>query len=152
MAGSYYIEYLTSELIIRSRELIEKIDSLGGSVKALEAGFIQEQIAASAYEFQKKVETKQEIIVGVNEFVEAESEEPVTLKIDPNLERDQIERVKALRNKRDEQKTMTAITEVERAAAEGTNLMPHILNAIESYATLGEIADAMRRVFGEYAG
>jgi methylmalonyl-CoA mutase N-terminal domain/subunit len=152
MAGSYYIEYLTSELEKRSLELIEKIDSLGGSVKALEAGFIQEQIAASAYEFQKKVETKEEIVVGVNEFTETESEIPETLKIDPNLERDQILRVKALRDKRDNTKTKKAISEVERAAKEGANLMPYILNAVESYATLGEIADAMRRVFGEYGG
>jgi methylmalonyl-CoA mutase N-terminal domain/subunit len=150
MAGSYYIEYLTSELEKRSLALIEQIDNLGGSVKALEAGFIQEQIAASAYEYQKKVETREEIVVGVNEFIETELQEPVTLKMDPDIERDQIARVKALREKRNSVKATSAISEVERAAKEGTNLMPHILHAVESCATLGEIADAMRRIFGEY--
>jgi methylmalonyl-CoA mutase N-terminal domain/subunit len=150
LAGSYYIEYLTSELENRALALIEEVDFLGGSVKALEAGFMQDEIAKSAYEFQKKVETKEEIIVGVNEFIESESEEPKTLRIDPKLEREQIERVKALRDKRDNAKTTSTISKVEQAAKDGTNLMPHILNAVESYATLGEIADAMRRVFGEY--
>ncbi len=152
MAGSYYIEYLTSELEKQSLTLIEEIDSLGGSVKAIEAHFLQDQIAKSAYEFQKKVESKEEIIVGVNEFTESATEEPATLKIDPNLERDQIARVQALRNKRDTKKSEAAIAQVERAAKENTNLMPHILNAVESYATLGEIADAMRGVFGEFGG
>jgi methylmalonyl-CoA mutase N-terminal domain/subunit len=150
LAGSYYIEYLTHELENRSLALIEEVDFLGGSVKALEAGFMQDEIAKSAYDFQKKVEKKEEIIVGVNEFIEAESAEPITLKIDPSLERDQIERVRALRIRRDNEKTIAAISEVEQAAKEGKNLMPHILTAIESYATLGEIADAMRGVFGEY--
>ncbi|MFI5264251.1 MAG: methylmalonyl-CoA mutase family protein, partial [Candidatus Kapaibacterium sp.] len=116
----------------------------------LEAGFIQEEIARSAYEFQKKVETKEEIVVGVNQFTESENEEPITLKIDPNLESDQIARVRAIRQMRENRKTTTALSEVERAAKEGSNLMPHILTAIESHATLGEISDVMRKVFGEY--
>jgi methylmalonyl-CoA mutase N-terminal domain/subunit len=150
MAGSYFVEYLTSELEKRSLELIQKIDALGGSVKAIEAHFLQDEIARSAYEFQKKVETKEEIVVGVNQFIDSGADQPVTLKMDPNLERDQIARVKALREKRDNAKTHAAIAEVERSAKDGSNLMPHILNAVESYATLGEISDAMRRVFGEY--
>src|SRR5439155_1438293 len=109
MAGSYYIEYLTEELENRALALIEEVDFLGSSVKAIEAGFMQDEIAKSAYEFQKKVETKEEIIVGFNEFIEPDSEEPQTLKIDPNLERDQIARVKALREKRDNAKTTAAI-------------------------------------------
>ncbi len=150
MAGSYYIEYLTSELEKRSLELIEKIDALGGSVKAIEINFLQDEIAQSAYEFQKKVETKEEVVVGVNEFTDSKNEDSATLTIDPNLERDQIARVQALRNKRDNPKTQAAIAEVERSARDGSNLMPHIVNAVESYATLGEISDAMRKVFGEY--
>jgi methylmalonyl-CoA mutase N-terminal domain/subunit len=152
LAGSYYVEFLTSELEKRSLALIEKIDALGGSVKAIDAHFLQDEIARSAYEFQKKVEIKEEIVVGVNEFAESDNEEPVTLKMDPNLERDQIARVQALRNKRDNRKTQAAVAEVERSAKDSTNLMPHILNAVESQATLGEIADAMRKVFGEYGG
>ena len=150
LAGSYYIEYLTSELERRAIPIIEEIDALGGSVKAIEAHFLQDQIAKSAYEFQKKVETKEEIVVGVNEFTESGTDQPITLKMDPNLERDQVARVQALRNKRDNTKTQSAIAEVEQSAKDGSNLMPHILNAVESYATLGEISDAMRRVFGEY--
>jgi methylmalonyl-CoA mutase N-terminal domain/subunit len=150
MAGSYFIEYLTSELEARSFSLIQRIDSLGGSVKALEAGFIQEQIASSAYEFQKRAETKEEIIVGVNEFTETESDKPDILKIDPALEHDQIARVQALRNKRNAPEAERAIAEVERSAKDGSNLMPAIIDAVEHQATLGEIADAMRRVFGEY--
>ncbi len=150
MAGSYYIEYLSAELEKRSLELIEKIDALGGSVKAIEINFLQDEIAQSAYEFQKKVETKEEIVVGVNEFTDNKNEVPATLKIDPNLEREQIARVQALRNKRDNKKTQASIAEVERSAKDGSNLMPHILSAVESSATLGEISDAMRRVFGEY--
>jgi methylmalonyl-CoA mutase N-terminal domain/subunit len=150
LAGSYYIESLTSELEKRSLVLIQKIDTIGGSVKALEAGFMQDEIAKSAYEFQKKVETKEEIVVGVNEFIEKESVMPETLKIDPNLERDQIERLQSLRNRRNTPKTMEAIAEVEQAAKDGSNLMPKILTAVEADATLGEIADAMRKIFGEY--
>jgi methylmalonyl-CoA mutase N-terminal domain/subunit len=152
LAGSYFVEYLTNELEQKSLALIEKIDALGGSVNAIEANFLQDEIARSAYEFQKKVETKEEIVVGVNEFTDSESEEPATLKMDPNLERDQIARVEALRNKRDNKRTQPAIAEIERSANDGTNLMPYILNAVENFATLGEIADAMRRVFGEYSG
>ncbi|MDP4221101.1 MAG: methylmalonyl-CoA mutase family protein [Bacteroidota bacterium] len=150
MAGSYYVEYLTSQLESRSTALIGKIDALGGSVKAIEASFLQDKIAESAYEFQKKVETKEEIVVGVNEFVESGIAESPTLKIDPSLERDQIARVRALRAKRDESKVRSALSDVERSCADGSNLMPRILTAVESFATLGEIADAMRKVFGEF--
>ncbi|MEI8134175.1 MAG: methylmalonyl-CoA mutase family protein [bacterium] len=150
LAGSYYVEELTSQLLNRSKALIEKIDSLGGSVKALEAGFIQSQIADSAYEYQKKVESKQEIVVGVNDFIEEESGVLPTLKIDPSLERDQIERVRAFRSKRNSAEATAAILKVEEIARSGENLMPHILNAIERKATLGEISDAMRKVFGEF--
>ncbi|MDP4230700.1 MAG: methylmalonyl-CoA mutase family protein [Bacteroidota bacterium] len=150
MAGSYYVEYLTSQLESRSTALIGKIDALGGSVKAIEASFLQDKIAESAYEFQKKVETKEEIVVGVNEFVESGIAESPTLKIDPSLERDQIARVRALRAKRDESKVRSALSDVERSCSDGSNLMPRILTAVESFATLGEIADAMRKVFGEF--
>lgn len=152
LAGSYYVEYLTDELMKRSRELISQIDSMGGAVKAIEAGFIQDQIAKSAYDYQKKVETKEEIVVGVNDFIEEEPPASELLKIDPILEREQVERLKALRERRDSSKSNAALSQIEQAAKEGKNLMPHILNAVESYATLGEIADSMRRVFGEYGG
>ncbi len=150
MAGSYFVEYLTSELMRRAKELIEEIDSIGGAVRAIEAGFYQERIARSAYEWQKKVEEKKEIVVGVNEFVSEELEAPETLRIDPKLEADQIARVKAFRAARDQAETDRAIIEIERAARDGLNLMPRLIDAVERQATLGEISDALRRVFGEF--
>jgi methylmalonyl-CoA mutase N-terminal domain/subunit len=152
LAGSYYVEYLTDELERRSLELITQIDSLGGAVKAIEAGFYQERIASSAFDFQKKVDAKEEIVIGVNEFMEEETSEPDTLKIDPKLEAEQKGRVAALRARRDAKASEKALAEVKQAAQGGENLMPRIINAVESLATLGEIADSMREVFGEYNG
>ncbi|MBS1902241.1 MAG: methylmalonyl-CoA mutase [Bacteroidetes bacterium] len=151
LAGSYYVEALTTELMRRSRELIAEIDVLGGSVRAIESGFIQERIARSAYEFQKRIERKEDIIVGVNDFTEAEDAAPPTLKIDPALEKEQVERLRALRERRNNSAATSAVAEVEAAAREGGNLMPKIIAAVEDRATLGEIANAMRNVFGEFA-
>jgi methylmalonyl-CoA mutase, N-terminal domain len=150
LAGSYYVEYLTSELVSRSKELIAQIDSMGGAVRAIEQGFYQERIAHSAYEFQKNVESKTAIVVGVNAFVTEETHVPDVLKIDPELERDQAARVAATRARRDNSAALIALADVESAAKEGRNLMPPIITAVESLATLGEIADAMRRSFGEF--
>jgi methylmalonyl-CoA mutase N-terminal domain/subunit len=151
MAGSYFVEYLTSELMARSTQLIEEIDALGGAVQSIESNFYQDRIAESAYRFQKQVETKETIVVGVNEFVTEELHAPDTLRIDPSLEREQIERVRALRERRDQVTTNKALGLVEQAARGNENLMPPIINAVESYATLGEISDTMRRVFGEFS-
>jgi len=150
MAGSYFVEYLTNELMQRSKQMIEEIDAVGGAVKAIETGFYQERIAQSAYEFQKKVERKEEIVVGVNEFVTEELHAPETLRLDPKLEQNQVARLRALRARRDQRATDSAIAAVESAAKDGENLMPHIITAVEAFATLGEISDAMRRVFGEF--
>jgi methylmalonyl-CoA mutase N-terminal domain/subunit len=152
LAGSYYVEYLTDELEKRSRALIEEIDALGGAVKSIEVGFYQDRIAQSAFNYQKRVDANEEVVVGVNQFTENEAIEPDTLKIDPQLERDQIERVRSLRDRRDTANTLTSLEGVKSAAASGENLMPHIISAVESKATLGEIADTMRGVFGEYQG
>ena len=150
MAGSYFVEYLTSELMHRAEELIEEIDSLGGAIRAIEVGIYQERIARSAYDFQKKVEMKEEIVVGVNEFVTEETQIPETLRLDPKLEAEQIARVRDLRARRDQTKTDSSLSAIETAAREGANLVPHIIHAVESFATLGEISDAMRTVFGEF--
>lgn len=150
MAGSYYVESLTSELHARSKALIEQIDAMGGAVSAIEQGFYQERIAHSAYEFQKKVEQRTEIVVGVNAFVTEETHVADVLRIDPELERDQAARVQATRARRDQEAASSAIIRVEQAAREGQNLMPPIIAAVESLATLGEISDAMRRAFGEF--
>jgi methylmalonyl-CoA mutase, N-terminal domain len=150
MAGSYFVEYLTAELMRRAEMLMSEIDSIGGAVRAIEAGFFQERIAQSAYEFQKKVETKEAIVVGVNEFVTEELIAPETLRIDPELEARQIAQVQNLRERRDAKPAAESLMNVERAARDGQNLMPHLIHAVENFATLGEISDALRRVFGEY--
>jgi methylmalonyl-CoA mutase N-terminal domain/subunit len=150
LAGSYFVEYLTDQLIARSRELIVQIDSVGGAVKAIEVGFYQQQIANAAYDYQKRVESKEEIVVGVNEFITEELQPPDILKIDPSLEREQADRVRALRARRDNALASTALSQVEQAARSGENLMPRIIDAVENFATLGEISNAMRNVFGEF--
>jgi len=150
VAGSYAIEHLTNEIERGALAYIEKIDSLGGMLRAIESGFVQTEIQKAAYEYQRAVETKEQIVVGVNDFIAEEERSIPTLRIDPQIEREQIERLQALRAKRDSDKAKTAIVELERRAATQENLMPAILGAVEAYATVGEISDALRRAFGEY--
>jgi methylmalonyl-CoA mutase N-terminal domain/subunit len=150
LAGSYFIEALTDELQKRAEGYLEKIDALGGMLKAIDRGFVQQEIQNAAYEYQQSVETGEATVVGVNRFVQ-ESETPVPIqRIDDSLERRQLERLRALRAKRDKTRWQESIAEVRDTARSGGNLMPAILNAVEAYATVGEIADAMRGVFGEY--
>src|SRR5512145_2467062 len=151
LAGSYAVEYLTSEIERRAAEYIEKIDAMGGMLAAIEAGYPQREIERAAYDYQKAVEAGEEIVVGVNRFQIKEETTIPTLKIDPAFERAQVERVRKTRAERDTAAAMTALNEVERAARSGENLMPRIIAAVEAYASLGEVADAMRRVFGEYS-
>jgi methylmalonyl-CoA mutase N-terminal domain/subunit len=149
-AGSYYIESLTNEIEKRAAEYLGKIENMGGMLKAIERGFVQQEIQNAAYEYQQSVDEGESIVVGVNRF-EVEEEKPIPIqKIDPSLEPKQIERVRALRAKRDASSCQNALANVEAAARSNENVMPRILAAVESYATVGEIADAMRRVFGEY--
>jgi methylmalonyl-CoA mutase N-terminal domain/subunit len=150
VAGSYAIEHLTNEIERGALVYIEKIDSLGGMLLAIESGFVQTEIQKAAYEYQRAVETKEQIVVGVNDFVAEEERGIPTLRIDPQIEREQIQRLQALRAKRDSDKSRAAIVELERRAATQENLMPAILMAVEAYATVGEISDALRRAFGEY--
>ncbi len=150
VAGSYAIEKLTDEIEAGAREYIDKIDAMGGMLRAIESGFVQSEIQKAAYDYQRAVERGERIVVGVNQFV-AEQEKPIpTLRIDLDIESAQVARLNALRAKRDAAKSRAALAEVERCAASGENLMPSILAAVEAYATVGEIADAMRRVFGEF--
>jgi methylmalonyl-CoA mutase N-terminal domain/subunit len=152
LAGSYFVEYLTNQLMTRSRSLIDEIDLLGGGVRAIEQGFYQDRIAQSAYEYQKRVESKEEIVVGVNAFNAEDESIHLTLKIDPKLEAEQAARVQDVRRERDQTAANTTINQVEQTAREGQNLMPPIIAAVEAHSTLGEISDALRRAFGEYAG
>ncbi len=150
LAGSYYVEYLTSEIEKRAWEYIATIDKLGGAVKAIEQNYIQTEIANAAYEYQKAIERKEKIIVGVNDFISEEKPFADTLKIDESIRVKQIARlakVKSLRN-RDSVNEKLAI--LKSGATTTENLMPHILNCVENYCTLGEIADVLRSVWGEY--
>jgi len=150
VAGSYAIEKLTGEIESAAQDYISKIDALGGMLRAIETGYVQTEIQKSAYEYQQSVERGEQVVVGVNRF-QAEQEQPIpTLRIDPEIERSQIERLRALRARRDAAKARAAIAEVERRARTSENLMPAILAAVEAFATVGEISDALRRVFGEY--
>jgi methylmalonyl-CoA mutase N-terminal domain/subunit len=151
LAGSYAIEYLTNEIERRAGEYIEKIDTMGGMLAAIEAGFPQREIERAAYDFQKAVEAGEEIVVGVNRFQVKEETTIPTFKIDPAFELAQVERLRKTRAERNVEAATAALAEVERAARSDENLMPRIIAAVEAYATLGEVADAMRRVFGEYS-
>jgi methylmalonyl-CoA mutase, N-terminal domain len=150
LGGSYAIEKLTNEIEDAARAYIEKIDKMGGMLKAIEAGYVQQEIQKSAYEYQQAIERGEQIVVGVNRF-QAEHENPIpTLRIDPEIERSQVARTQAVRAERDAARHKAAVAEVERRARTKENLMPAILEAVESLATVGEISDALRRAFGEY--
>jgi methylmalonyl-CoA mutase N-terminal domain/subunit len=150
LAGSYFVESLTNEVEQKTWELIEKIDVMGGSVSAIEEGFIQNEIARSAYDYQLNIENGEKIIVGVNKFI-VDKEDPVPgFKIDDHIRTIQSERLKELRSKRDNKKANTCITNIEDAAKNGNNLMPFVIEAVENYCTLGEVSDCLRRIFGEY--
>ncbi|HEY1422058.1 MAG TPA: methylmalonyl-CoA mutase family protein [Candidatus Acidoferrum sp.] len=150
VAGSYAIESLTSQIEVGATAYLNKIDALGGMLQAIEAGFVQTEIQKAAFEYQRAVEKKEQIVVGVNEFQTEEQRQIPTLRIDPALEREQVARLNALRSKRDSAKASAALTELERRARSSENLLPAILNAVESYGTVGEISDTLRGVFGEY--
>src|SRR3984885_6480845 len=150
VAGSYAMEALTNEIERDAVAYIEKIDAMGGMLRAIESGFVQGEIQKAAYEFQRAVEKKEQIVVGVNDFI-ADKENPVpTLRIDPKIEGNQVARLKAIRAKRDAAGTKSSLEELARRAASGENLVPAILTAVESYATVGEISDTLRQQFGEY--
>jgi methylmalonyl-CoA mutase N-terminal domain/subunit len=154
VAGSYAIEHLTNEIEKGALEYIKNIDATGGMLRAIETGFVQGEIQKAAYDFQRAVEKKEQIVVGVNDFIAPvpENGERVipTLRMDPEMERSQIARLNALRAKRDAARAKSALAELQRRAATTENLLPAILAAAEAYATVGEISDALRRVFGEY--
>jgi methylmalonyl-CoA mutase N-terminal domain/subunit len=150
VGGSYAIEKLTDEIEARAREYLDKIDALGGMLRAIETRYVQAEIQKAAYEYQQAVERGGQVVVGVNQFV-AEEERPIPiLRIDPDIERTQVARLQALRARRDQAKVRAAHAAVEARARSGENLMPAIQDAVEAYATVGEISDALRRVFGEY--
>ncbi len=150
LGGSYFVEELTNEVEEKAWEYIRRIDAMGGSVSAIEQGFMQNEIARSSYEYQDKIEKGEKIIVGVNKFTVDEKNPEDVFSIDDSIRSLQVEKLKKLKAKRDNSKVKTSLEKLEQVAKASSNLMPVILEAVENYATLGEIADTMRRVFGEY--
>src|SRR5690349_3402809 len=150
LAGSYYVEALTNEVEMKALELISKIDAMGGSVSAIEEGFIQEEIARSAYAYQRKIETGEKIIIGVNKFQSEEKDTTPVFKIDDSIRKIQSKRLQTLRAERNNQTAQQCLLKIETAAKEGNNLMPVVVEAVENFCTLGEIAGVLRNVFGEY--
>jgi len=150
LAGSYYVESLTDSIETEASKLIEKIDAMGGSVSAIEKGFIQDEIAQSAYAYQQKIETGEKIIVGVNKFQNEETNNIKGLKIDDAIRKTQIEKISLLKKNRDHAKCDQILQVLNDKATGNENLMPTVIEAVENFCTLGEIADTLREVFGEY--
>jgi methylmalonyl-CoA mutase, N-terminal domain len=150
LAGSYYIESLTNEIEKRANEYLDKIAALGGMLKAIERGYVQTEIQNAAYEYQQQVDRGEAVVVGVNRFTVEEEKTIPTQQIDEALEGKQVERLRALRARRDQQPWKDSLKRIEDAARSGENLMPHIGSAVEANATVGEISDTLRKVFGEY--
>ncbi|HEX59303.1 MAG TPA: methylmalonyl-CoA mutase, partial [Methanomicrobia archaeon] len=156
LGGSYYVEALTSQIEKEAREYFEKIKEMGdgsmldGVIEGIKRGYFQKEIADSAYEYQKRVESKDIIIVGVNEFVTEELEVPEILYIGPDVEERQIARLKKVREERDERRWRESLENLKAAADKGENTLPYILEAVKAYATVGEIMDVFRELYGEY--
>ncbi len=150
LAGSYYIEYLTDEIEKRAAEYIAKIDDMGGALAAIESGFMQQEIQSAAYRFQQEVDRGERVVVGVNRFKVEEEIKPEILRVDETLQQTQAAKLAALRARRDNAAVDAALARLAEAARGTENLMPHILSAVEAYATTGEISNTLRRVWGEY--
>ena len=156
LAGSYFVESLTNRLERKALDYIEKIERMGegsmlkGVLRGIEAGFFQKEIAEAAYEYQKQVESGEQVIVGVNKYVIEEDRKPTILKVDPEVEKRQIERLKRVKRERDNARVERCLKELKRAAEDGANTMPYILEAVKAYATVGEIMDVFREVYGTY--
>jgi methylmalonyl-CoA mutase N-terminal domain/subunit len=150
LGGSYYVEQLTSRIEEGARDLLARIDALGGTLAAIESGYIQRQIQDSAYRAQVAIDKGEQVVVGVNRYESDEPDRIEVFRLDPALEQAQVERVRALRARRDPVAWRRALDAVVSAARGGDNLVPVIVDAVEAYATVGEIADALREVFGEY--
>jgi methylmalonyl-CoA mutase, N-terminal domain len=150
LAGSYYVESLTNEVEAAAWKLIEKIDVMGGAVKAIEQGFMQNEIASSAYLYNKAIEDNSKIVVGVNKFASKETEPAPVFRIDDSIRQLQSEKLKVLRDKRDNEKVKSCLATIKEKATTKENLMPSVIDAVENLCTLGEISDTLRQVWGEY--
>jgi len=151
LAGSYAIEAMTNEIEKKAMEYIEKIDQMGGMIKAIETGYVQKEIHESAYKQQLAIDKGEEVIVGVNKFqMEEDVKKREILKVDPELEKKQVERLKKLKERRDNEKVRKSLQKIKEVASTQENLFPYVLEAVKAYATVGEISNALRDVFGEY--
>lgn len=150
LAGSYFVESLTHAVEEEAWKLMRQIDVLGGSVSAIEQGFIQEEIARSAYEYQRQIETGEKIIVGVNKFQVEDTGSIPVFRVDDSIRQIQVEKLAALRKRRDPARCDSILQDLNDKAASGENIMPVVVEAVENFCTLGEIADTLREVFGEY--
>lgn len=152
LAGSYYVEDLTNRIESEAEQYIDKIDEMGGVIRAIESGYIQGEISHSAYEYQKKVESKARTVVGVNKFQIEEPPPSGLLRIDMSVGERQVAKLRKLRSERNNQAVISSLDKLKKAAEKDENLMPLILGAVREQATLGEICDALREIFGEYIG
>ena len=150
LAGSYFIESLTDEVEAKAWEIIHQVDAMGGSVSAIENGFIQDEIARSAYIYQQQLEQQEKILVGVNKFTAEEKNNTPLLRVDDSIRNIQVEKLKVLKANRDKVGAQNCLQKLAAAAKDGTNIMPFVVDAVEHYCTLGEIADCLRKEFGEY--
>jgi methylmalonyl-CoA mutase N-terminal domain/subunit len=150
LGGSYFIERLTDEMERGAQRYFDQIDEQGGVLRCIENGFFQREIADAAFEFERKLEANERIIVGVNAYKDGEGGEVPTLRIGPDTEQGQVRRVKAVRARRDDTSVASRLEELKTAARGTENLMPHLLNCVKAYATEGEIMAALKEVFGVY--
>ena len=151
LSGSYYIEALTNEMEQKAMEYIQKVDDMGGAIAAIERGFFQKEIADSSYKYQREVDEKKRVIVGVNDYKIEEEKLPIELlRIDPKVEREQVANLQKLRRERDNRNVEEALSKLRRSAEKDENLMPPIIEAVKAYASLGEICEVLRQIYGEY--
>jgi methylmalonyl-CoA mutase N-terminal domain/subunit len=150
LAGSYFLENLTDALEAQADEYIRKIDAMGGMVRAIELGFPMKEIAEASFRYQRKVESGERKIVGVNDFIQADGGQPEILKLDPSVERTQVENLKKVKARRDAAQVESKLKKITAAARTEQNLLPLILDAVKSYASVGEIMGTLREVWGEY--
>jgi methylmalonyl-CoA mutase N-terminal domain/subunit len=150
LGGSFYIEYLTDELEKSANNYIEKIDAMGGSVAAIESGYIQEEIARAAYRTQQKMEDGEQVVVGVNTFIQDGEISEKTFQVDDSIREMQIGKIKILKSERNNENVSASLQQLEQTILTRENVMPDVIHAVEQYATLGEIADVFRKIYGEY--
>jgi methylmalonyl-CoA mutase N-terminal domain/subunit len=150
MGGSYFVEELTNQIESEAWKYIEKIDAMGGAVSAIEEGYMQKEIADASYRYQKEIENNQKVIVGVNKFTAEEEVTPPLFRVDDSIRKIQTEKIAKVKAERDENNVQQLLAKLEQNANDGSNVMPTIIESVEAYATLGEVADVFRKTYGEY--